>query len=246
MKTFKLLAIAIAAVALLAATDWEAFAQCSQRGQTVVETIVYDRKPVFYTGKGWQMGGPVATLPPDTPVTICEEAEIGVLFDKKKWYRIQFGAQASGWAFSGHIRTSGGSSGAVSAPWSLLSAAHASDVSLPLEDGLPSNTKFYLYLTMFLVTVIGMFGKAAFDEINSSEAFSLKKCLNGKNCIKAIIVAPIVFLTFLKTADFSSASGEAGFLIAVCLAFQNGFFWQTVLPSKGVLKRSSAVSVTDA
>jgi hypothetical protein len=232
----------IAAIGLLIATVSTALGQCAQSGRTRTETPVYDSKPVFSTGQGWRMGSVVTTLPPNTPVMICEITEVGVLFDKKSWALIQFDGQRTGWAFFGHIDLT--SSGMVpTAPTGLVSAAYAAAELPEPGNGLPSSGLFLLYLLMFFFVLSGMFGKVVFDEINNSQAFSLRNCLGVRNWLKAVIVAPIVFLTFLNTADVSATSGELGLLIMACLAFQNGFFWQTVLPSRGSLRPNETVRV---
>ncbi len=44
---------------------------------------------------------------------------------------------------------------------------------------------------------------------------------------EAVLVSPIVFLGFLTAGQFGSS--KQTFLLLSLLAFQNGFFWQTVL-----------------
>lgn len=245
MKSYKIWMIAIGGVLLLMAMTDLALGQCSQRGRTIAETTVYDRQPEFSTGQGWRLGQVLAILPPNTPVTICDSVQIGVLYDKKLWYRIQFGGPRDGWAFSGQLQIASGSQGAWRAPWSLVAVAHAAgEPGLP-GTGLPSNTMLIVYLIMFVFVMSGMLGKVAFDAINAGEGLTLRQCLSAKNFFRTVIVAPIVFLTFLNTADFSSGNGELGLLIMACLAFQNGFFWQTVLPAKGTQKTGATVKVDD-
>ena len=54
----------------------------------------------------------------------------------------------------------------------------------------------------------------------------------------AIVVSPIVFLGFITAGQFNSSSQT--FLVLALFAFQNGFFWQTVL------KRSPADALAPA
>jgi hypothetical protein len=46
-----------------------------------------------------------------------------------------------------------------------------------------------------------------------------------------LLVSPMVFLGFMQSASLK-ISGNGGFIVLLCLAFQSGFFWQTVLNIK--------------
>ena len=83
----------------------------------------------------------------------------------------------------------------------------------------------------FFFVITGMIGKVVYDELDSGKAPSISSTFNLSKCLKALIVAPIVFLTFLNVGDFSFQT-EMAVIIFLCLAFQNGFFWQTVLPTR--------------
>jgi hypothetical protein len=83
-----------------------------------------------------------------------------------------------------------------------------------------------LYGPLFLAMILGMAAKTAVDCIDTaSRRGTLVEHL--RNGSIAILVSPIVFLGFLQAGELG-ASTQA-FLVLWLLAFQNGFFWQTVL-----------------
>ena len=165
-------------------------------------------------------------------VRVCEEVEVGFFIGKKKWYRIEYDANKSGWIYSGDLRLSSYNvpkekfSGFISLAKADNSMTDATDT-----ENVPSHTKQFFYIFMFFITLLGMFGKVAFDELDKVRKFSFKTCFNARRCIKTTIVALITFLVFLQTADYS-VQNQVSIIVAMCFAFQNGFFWQTVLPGK--------------
>ncbi len=89
-------------------------------------------------------------------------------------------------------------------------------------DDLPS----WLEPMMYFVTLAGMGGKLAIDSIDSGKGFTY--LVQKEFLVKPIIISPIVF------AILYGAVGSAvpvSFLLI--FAFQNGFFWQTVLTRDG-------------
>ena len=87
--------------------------------------------------------------------------------------------------------------------------------------------KFYIIL--FLVMIAGMIAKSIFDYVQDMDNTSRKKLL--RQMIRPLLVSPIVFLTFMQTAEFTG-TGIEGFIVISLFSFQNGFFWQTVLVRK--------------
>lgn len=84
----------------------------------------------------------------------------------------------------------------------------------PLQIHLLNVLKWACY---FIATIAGIFFKALWD---SADAKSLLKLNN----LKPILIAPIVFYSVYATIQTLSDS-----LLAVLIAFQNGFFWQSIL-----------------
>lgn len=86
-----------------------------------------------------------------------------------------------------------------------------------------------LYGPLFIAMLLGMLAKALFDMLDDSKPSWRSHLRHGA---MAIVISPIVFLGFITAGQFNSSSQT--FLVLALFAFQNGFFWQTVL------KRSSA------
>ena len=224
-----------------------AHAQCTDTAVTTATAIVYDRAPVFSSGSGWQMGTEITKLPAGTRIKVCESVTVGLFFNKKKWFRIEFDNGRSGWVFSGQLNISAapakdsGYFGAI-----FISEAHADTTeagagstetdAAPValnnsSRGIPGFNNWVLLGIAFFFVITGMIGKVVYDELDSGKAPSFRSTFNIRKCLKALIVAPIVFLTFLNVGDFSFQT-EMAAIIFLCLAFQNGFFWQTVLPTR--------------
>jgi hypothetical protein len=82
-----------------------------------------------------------------------------------------------------------------------------------------------LYWPLFVAMLLGMIAKAGVDLLDAPDK-SLKK-EHLRNAVVAVLVSPIVFLGFLSAGQFSASPQT--FIVLWLLAFQNGFFWQTVL-----------------
>lgn len=91
-----------------------------------------------------------------------------------------------------------------------------------------------LYAPLFVAMLFGMLAKAFVDYLDAVDTrHALKE--QTRNGLVAVLVSPIVFLGFLTAGQFGSS--KQTFLVLSLLAFQNGFFWQTILkrdrPSAG-------------
>ena len=73
--------------------------------------------------------------------------------------------------------------------------------------------------------VLGMLAKAVVDWLDEPGWSSIRP--HVRSGLIALLVSPIVFLGFLNAGQFSVST--QAFLVLMLLAFQNGFFWQTVL-----------------
>ncbi len=212
-------------------------AQCNQTAQTVSIAQVYNIAPVFYTGSGWKLGTVIDRLPAKTVVRICEIREIGFFTDKKKWYRIEYGTNRTGWIYAGYVNVSRhddvSSFVALFTPFpaEAQDSGHASDAAdaRNTADIVPSNTDLWIYTISFISMLLGMFGKVTFDELENTKKISFWQWLRPRKYVQALLVSPFIFLTFLKAGDFALAS-QTSILVGACIAFQNGFFWQTVIP----------------
>lgn len=81
-----------------------------------------------------------------------------------------------------------------------------------------------LYGPLFLAMLLGMLAKALFDLLDDAQPSWRAHLRHGA---MAIVISPIVFLGFITAGQFNSSSQT--FLVLALFAFQNGFFWQTVL-----------------
>lgn len=215
-----------------------AHAQCTTEARTIAPTTVHASAPTFTSGEGWRMGKVIEKLPADTPVRICKSTSVGLFFDKKQWYRIEFEGRRGGWVFAELIEPAAESRAPAPAiRLNLLTPAHAQDAPVdsaeveaePASQGVPGFNISLLMFGAFVSIVLGMVGKVAYDEVERGQHLSLRGCINIRKCIKALIVAPMTFSAFLVAGDYTFQD-EVAVIIFFCMAFQNGFFWQTILP----------------
>jgi hypothetical protein len=80
------------------------------------------------------------------------------------------------------------------------------------------------YFLLFVLVFLGIAAKGVFDNFKPGK--SLWDCLKGS--VPAFFVSPILVLGLAKVADVGLESSTSG-IITLLTAFQNGFFWRTVL-----------------
>lgn len=212
-----------------------ALAQCDEIAHTRVDTTLYSDVPRLSTAGGWQLATEIAPLPRGTQVRICEAKEVGQFgFNSKIWLRVQLADGRSGWIFAEATDRGGARSNAPAHGWSLISDAVAQEAAQP-SNGLPGNGlpgsglgPWLLLAVTALFVFFGIVGKMVYDGIASRT--SIRRCIKLENCIKAVIIAPLAIAAFLQIGDFT-LKDESATLIYWCMAFQNGFFWQTLLPT---------------
>jgi hypothetical protein len=117
-------------------------------------------------------------------------------------------------------------------------AAHELPV---VASGLPAATPeiselLAPYWPLFLAMVLGMFAKAIVDLLDAGFNRVLV-VVHMRRGVVALVVSPIVFLGFLNAGQFEATA--ATFFVLLLVAFQNGFFWQTLL-KRDDLKAPSA------
>lgn len=104
--------------------------------------------------------------------------------------------------------------------------------SINASDAPPESAKLgdqiVLYGPLFIAMLLGMIAKALFDLLDDNKPSWREHMRHGA---MAIVVSPIVFLGFITAGQFNSSSQT--FLVLALFAFQNGFFWQTVLKRHG-------------
>jgi hypothetical protein len=95
------------------------------------------------------------------------------------------------------------------------------------------------YIGLFLSMVGGMLAKCIFDYIQVYGTSSVKG--QFREILTPLLISPIVFLALMQAAD-TSAVGMKAFIVLNLMAFQNGFFWQTIFGENnaGIAKLSAA------
>lgn len=104
-------------------------------------------------------------------------------------------------------------------------------VSLQRHEPDDNGALMRFYLILFVVMILGMAAKGMFDFIQADKNPKINAVL--RRMIAPLVISPMVFLTFMQSADFAS-EGFKEFIILILMSFQNGFFWQTVLVRTGL------------
>jgi hypothetical protein len=232
--------------------------KCDRRGRIIQDSDVYKQMPKYVTGSGWQ-GERVTTLRSHTQVYICGEQSAAFGFSTKTWLQIAYEGANRGWQYGWVLKDaviilSSRLREIDSSRYALITDAFAGEPAPTVQDQTPwklgpppaappqqseeksaSVTKEAgpaslsdlgeLYWPLFVAMLLGMLAKAGVDWLDSSDKSLMRQHL--RNALVAILVSPIVFLGFLSAGQFSTSTQT--FVVLFLLAFQNGFFWQTVL-----------------
>ncbi len=233
-NAFFIAALAAAGPGLLANASAEA--QCSPAKRTSVTVPVYDTPPEFSTANGWFFGPQKLSLAAGVPIQVCASRGVGFLGGQKLWLYIHFAPQngvSDGWIFGeGTVATTrrGGRSslGALLGP----AAAYAQGPGVaPEPQGLPADGTDLLSLFWAVIGILlGMAAKGAFDSLQAGGHLVVRDYL--LRTTPALLISPMVFLSLAKISDIHLADAH-GLIVAFCVAFQSGFFWQTVLVRGG-------------
>ena len=82
--------------------------------------------------------------------------------------------------------------------------------------------------TIFTVTLLGIWSRAVHEKVTNSTRRSVRliltKSLTDRTFFMAALVSPIIF-----GAAYSVTKDAPDTVMALVVAFQNGFFWRTVL-----------------
>lgn len=222
------------------------------------------------TGRGWQ-GNRIAYLNSNTQVYKCKrEQPIEFGFSSVVWVQIAFldsNQWKYGWILQGNIKPWGMLNDIELYPnpsliavamaveqgsnnWTLgepppAPASQSVSNLAPTGDNTSSaslSEQLKLYGPLFVAMLIGMIAKGMVDWLDTSDSAVLKMHL--RNACVALFVSPIVFLGFLSAGQFSTSNQT--FLVLCLLAFQNGFFWQTVLKRNvSSVKLNTALKAVD-
>ena len=228
--------------------------RCETRAVISVDTDVYESLPRFVTGRGWQ-GTVKARLAAGTPVFVCWEQATQFGLTTKAWRQIAFRSSRNtteyGWVMKDFTRQGALERGAPSllaalsplgAAWAETPPPREPDIKWSAQDPPPQppaastpavnavpedmlHELIVLYGPLFLAMVLGMVSKATADWLDKPVRSSVTR--HVRSGMIAVLVSPIVFLGFLNAGQFSVNTQT--YLVLLLLAFQNGFFWQTVL-----------------
>jgi hypothetical protein len=249
---------AIIVIMLLVPALSAAQSTCNRRGRITQDTDVYQQIPSYVTGSGWR-GDRIATLRGNTQVYVCGERSVAFGFSARTWVQIAFESANRSWQYgwvlkeyvtmasSGRPETAIGAAsfpiavafagelpaGQATDAWTLgpppaLPPLHSDDKS---TSGIKETSSTSLsdlgelYWPLFVAMLLGMLAKAGVDWLDAADSSTMWQHL--RNAVVAILVSPIVFLGFLSAGQFSTSTQT--FVVLCLLAFQNGFFWQTVL-----------------
>jgi hypothetical protein len=162
-------------------------------------------------------------------VSICERRRIGVIPATRLWARVRYESANEGWISADAVDEAGGSQPIAMAalfatPLRQAPPGQPPDPAnlVPVTDGAPN--PLWSYAWMLVAVLLGMIAKAVFDRLECDE-FDLRDCL--RQTVRAFVVAPMVFLGIGEAGNFALAGPSM--LLYLAWAFQNGFFWQTVL-----------------
>jgi len=193
------------------------------KAKAAMDVDVRRDPPVFSTGRGWLLAPIVGSLARQADFVICERRLVGFYGSRKTWLRIEFAEHKSGWIPEEALL----SAARITPAWSLIRAARADELHAGI--GAPGTTQ--LYLAAFLAMLLGMVAKAFYDYVDPD--FEMRSYLRVR--AKAVVVSPLAFLGLMKSGDFAFDPGVGSLVVFVCIAFQNGFFWQTLLVKPGTL-----------
>jgi hypothetical protein len=199
--------------------------ECARKASALRDVEMMDQPPTYSTKNGWVYGNRIGTIPRGTQVFICEERSIGFFGSKQTWFLVKWDAK-QGWINSDSLEERRQSSLSARLVTLLFPTAIAQSESIgnKSEDvGLTDP----VFIGSFISIVAGMISKSLFDLFRKK-----RKWLGAKRfavrMIPSLVISPIAFLGFLRTADIG-LSNDLSVMAFFLFAFQNGFFWEDVL-----------------
>jgi len=217
----------------------QASAECARKANTLRDVDLMDQPPTYSTKNGWVYGNRIGTIPRGTQILICEERSVGFFGSKQVWFQVKWDAK-NGWVNSGSVEERRESQSSLSARLVALlfptAIAQADSIDNKSEDGRLTDPVF---IGSFISILAGMVAKTLFDLFRKK-----RKWLGAKGfavrLIPSLVISPIAFLGFLRTADIR-LSDDLSVLAFFLFAFQNGFFWEDVLNMGQVAKDEAII-----
>ncbi len=248
MKTSCAVLAMVCAAALWPQRGW-ATQPCPDTARIRAGTGVYVAPPQYFTGRGWTLSERRDSLAADTDARVCERRMVGFLTGRRAWLFITYeggNETRSGWVFVGAVQDAAlrrrwSSTPRASVPDLLLPRpAQAQDLGLPGgESATPGNLQ--PTLIMWIVVLLGMAAKGLYDYLMDGATGDRRRYL--ARILAAFIVSPLVLAGINNIGDFNLA-GVEGFLAYLFIAFQNGFFWQTIMGRLGPAAKPASAGVT--
>ena len=242
--------------ALLGPVSIAAAQDCNVSAAVTRETPVYARPATeFNTANGWVYGSPVAVLGAKVRVFVCTQRTVRFGVIAQNWSQIAYwssGKWQHGWVVSDNIERAAAdqpSTWGASLPQLIFLVPSARAQPLVISESPPADAGAAppppgpsspdgaanadgsavanFYVVLFVCVVLGMGAKILFDTIVDQKGLNLKARIRAG--LLPILVSPIVFLGIMQGADATSAATLTSFIAVACTAFQNGFFWHTIL-----------------
>jgi hypothetical protein len=228
-----LLLITVSVYSRQASTD------CARKAIALRDVDLMDQPPTYSTKNGWVYGNRIGTIPKGAHILICEERSVGFFGSKQVWFLVKWDVK-HGWINSESVEERRVSQSSLSARLVTLlfptAIAQADSIDNKSEYSKPTDPVF---IGSFISILAGMVAKSLFDLFRKK-----RKWLGAKGfavrLIPSLVISPIAFLGFLRTADIG-LSDDLSVLAFFLFAFQNGFFWEDVL-NMGQVAKDEAIS----
>lgn len=95
----------------------------------------------------------------------------------------------------------------------------------PSESARAFQEQFLILIALSIV--LGLLAQALSNEYDATQTFQWKPI--GRQFTRSLVIAPIVLLAFITTADLNAIGDWKQSLVLCLLAFQAGYFWKAVL-----------------
>lgn len=217
----------------------QASTECARKASALRDVDLMDQPPTYSTKNGWVYGNRIGTISKGAQVLICEERSVGFFGSKQVWFLVRWDAK-HGWINSNGVEERRERQSSLPARFVTLlfptAIAQTDSTDNRAEDGRLTDPVF---IGSFISIVAGMVAKSMFDLFRKK-----RKWLGAKRfavrLIPSLVISPIAFLGFLRTADVG-LSNDLSVMAFFLFAFQNGFFWEDVL-NMGQVARDNAIS----
>jgi len=212
----------------------QASTECARKANALRDADLMDQPPTYSTKSGWVYGNRIGTIPRGTQVLICEERSVGFFGSKQVWFLVKWDTK-HGWVNSESMEERREKQSSLSARLITLlfptAIAQTDSTDNKGEDGRLTDPVF---IGSFVSIVAGMVAKSMFDLFRKRRRWLGAKRF-AVRMIPSLVISPIAFLGFLRTADIG-LSNDLSVMAFFLFAFQNGFFWEDILNIRQVAR----------